>query len=271
MILKKNKKYLQIALNSTLSEAKEIIFQLPASERILIEAGTPLIKTYGGKGISKIKKWTIEHILGPQKIQKGEKIDLISLIKFLSEQKRKKEKADMNSLLTFLSKGGKNLPLPFEPYIVADLKCMDLAAREVGIAALAGASAATCLGQAPIETIESFIEECQNFGIDSMIDMMNFENPVLILKKLKKLPDVVILHRGVDETKTDKEKQIPYYQIQQIKGSYNLLVAVAGGDNIKEIQSAVFNDVDIVVLWKAFYHATEETAQLAKQFLEEIR
>lgn len=271
MILKRNKKYLQVALNSTLSEAKEVIFQLPISERILIEAGTPLIKTYGKEAISKLKKWSVEKILGPQKIQREKEVDLISLIKFLSEQKRRKDKVTINSLLNFLTEGSKNLSLPFEPYIVADLKCMDLGNREVEIAASTGASAATCLGQAPIETMNKFIEECRNSKIDSMLDMMGVENPLLILKRLKKQPDVVILHRGVDETERNKEKQILYYQIQQIKGNYNTLVAVAGGDTIKEIQSAVFNDVDIVVLWKAFYQANEETAKLTKEFLKEIR
>ena len=46
MLLQKRKKYLQIALNSTFGEAKEIIRSLPISERILIEIGTPLIKIY---------------------------------------------------------------------------------------------------------------------------------------------------------------------------------------------------------------------------------
>ncbi len=218
MILEKRKKYLHVALNSTLEEAREIISQLPISDRILIEAGTPLIKIYGTDAISQIKK--------------------------------------MASVGT---------------YIVADNKCADLAVREVEMMANAGANAATCLGVAPIETIDSFIEECQKFKIDSMIDMMNVEDALSVLKKLKKLPDVVMLHRGVDESEFSKEKQIPYYQIKQIKGNYNVLVAVAGGDTIKEVQRAIFNDADIVVVWKNFYQSSTETAQLAKSFLKEIK
>jgi len=216
--LEKRKKYLHIALNSTLEEAREIISQLPISDRILIEAGTPLIKIYGTDAISEIK--------------------------------------DM---------------APEGAYIVADNKCADLAGREVEMVANAGANAATCLGVAPIETIDSFIEECQKFNIDSMVDMMNVESALSVLKKLKKLPDVVMLHRGVDESEFSKEKQIPYYQIKQIKGSYNVLVAVAGGDTIKEAQRAIFNDADIVVVWKNFYQSSAETAQLAELFLKEIK
>jgi 3-keto-L-gulonate-6-phosphate decarboxylase len=216
--LEKRKKYLHIALNNTLQEAQNIISLLPFSDRILIEAGTPLIKTYGTDAISRIKEMA-----------------------------------------------------PFGTYIVADNKCTDLASREVEMMTNAGANAATCLGVAPIETIDSFIEECTKFGIDSIVDMMNVENPLSVLKKLKKIPNVVMLHRGVDESEFSKEKQIPYYQIKQIKGSYDVLVAVAGGDTIKEIQSAIFNDADIVVVWKNFYQADATTAQLANDFLKEIK
>src|SRR3989344_8732154 len=73
-------------------------------------------------------------------------------------------------------------------YIVADLKCMDRGSREVDVAAVAGASAATCLGLAPIETINEFIDKCATFNIDSMIDMMNVQFPFEVLQKLKKLP-----------------------------------------------------------------------------------
>jgi len=218
MQLEKRKKYLHIALNSTLTEAQNIISLLPFSDRILIEAGTPLLKTFGTDAILEIKRMS-----------------------------------------------------PFGTYIVADNKCCDLASREVEMMANAGANASTCLGVAPIETIDSFIEECTKFGIDSVVDMMNVENPLAVLKKLKKIPNVVMLHRGVDESEFSKEKQIPYYQIKQIKGSYDVLVAVAGGDTIKEIQSAIFNDADIVVVWKNFYQADADTAKLANDFLKEIK
>jgi len=215
--LEQRKKYLQIALNNGLIEAREIISQLPQSEKILIEVGTPMIKIYGLRAIREIK------MLSP------------------------------------------------ESYIVADAKVADLAEREVALLAGAGANAATCLGVAPLETIEEFINACENYKIDSMLDMMNVESSIAVLKKLKKLPSVVILHRGVDETEFSKEKVIPYYQIKQIKGRFNLMVSVAGGDTPLEIQSAFFNDADIVVVWKNFMQADESIGQLADSFLKEIR
>jgi len=218
MILKTRQRYLQIALNSTPYEAKEIISRLPISDRILIEVGTPLIKIYGGKAISEIKSVT-----------------------------------------------------PPGSYIVADTKCADLASREVEMVVRAGAKAVTCLGVAPVETIDRFIEECQRFQVDSMVDMMNVDDSVSVLKKLKRPPDIVVLHRGVDETEFSREKQIPFYQINQLKDNFDVFVSVAGGDTIDEVQRAIFNGADIVVAWKAFYQSTDETAKLAEQFLKEIR
>ena len=48
-------------------------------------------------------------------------------------------------------------------YIVADLKCMDRGSTEVEAAMEAGASAVTCLGLAPVETINEFIKKSHFF------------------------------------------------------------------------------------------------------------
>lgn len=218
MILKKRKKYLQIALNNNIGEARTIISRMPLSERILIEVGTPLIKIYGQRAILDIK-----------------------------------------------------FGLAKNAYVVADTKCTDLAERDVRMVAKSGAQAATCLGVAPVETIDKFVEECEKSGIDSMVDMMNVADSVSVLKQLKKPPAVVMLHRGVDETELSGEKQIPFYQINQIKDNFDVLVSVAGGDTIDEVQRAILNGADIVVVWKEFYQSTAKTTKLAEEFLKEIR
>jgi len=225
MILEKKKKYLQIALNSTLGEASEIISNLPVSDRIILEAGTPLIKRYGTQAIRSIYELWKEQ---------------------LSESK-------------------------IIPYIVADLKTMDRAETEILISKEAGASGVICLGQAPLETINSFIDSCEKNGIDSMLDMMNIEYPVKILRLLRKQPDVVILHRGVDEEKFNKNKPIPYVQINKVLSSFDVMLSIAGGDTIREVQRAIFNGADIVLVWKEFYHSSKQTDSLAKEFLAEIK
>jgi bifunctional enzyme Fae/Hps len=260
-MLNRKLRYLQIALNSTLSEAKEIINQLPVHERIILEAGTPLIKEFGADAIRKIRVWWENRTFIPARKQPYPKsgIDLgrILIDAFVSGRKE-----GFNQRPKITKK--------FEPYIVADLKCMDRGEREVKIATQAGASAVVVLGEAPIETLDAFIENCHRFGAEPIIDMMNVDQPFKVLRKLKKLPKVVMLHRGVDETEMS-EKPLPIHQINKIKGSYNVMISIGGGDTIREVQRAIFNGADIVMVWKAFYESSAEIKKLANEFLKEIK
>lgn len=263
--LSPKKRYLQIALNSTLEEAYRIISQIPISDRILIEAGTPFIKRYGEQGIRKIKLWYEERIRGESLSSPEINTDFNGLGPLLFQlivKKSSLQKKNFSSNNSFKQA---------YPYVVADLKMMDRGGTEVEIAAQAGVDAAVALGHASIESLNAFIEKCEALNIDSMIDMMNVEYPLAILRKLRKTPRVVILHRGVDEERFNKEKQIPLHEIRRIKGSYNILVSIAGGDTIRDVQRAIFNDADIVVVWKSFFHSDKNTAALAEQFLKEIK
>lgn len=223
MILSRKKRYLQIAFNSTLAEARSIIASLPVSDRLLLEAGTPLIKRYGIEAIRE-------------------------LVRF-----------------------GRQVSPDHLPYIVADMKTMDRADTEVTMVKEAGASAIICLGQSPVETINRMIETCRTVGMDSMLDMMNVPYPVNVLRQLKRAPDVVILHRGVDEETFNKSKPIPYLQINKVLSTYNVLISMAGGDTIREVQRAIFNGAHIVVVWKEFYQSSANTGKLAEDFLKEIK
>lgn len=266
--LSSRKRYLQIAFNNTLEEAQKIIAQVPISDRILIEAGTPLIKRYGEEGIRQIKQWykqriwkqTLEPTTRPLVASDS---SLISL--FL------KTVTNNYSRSKIIQKPSSNSEIIPYPYVVADLKMMDRGEIEVEIAARADADAAVALGHSPIESLNSFIQKCEDLGLDAMVDMMNIECPLSILRQLKKLPRVVILHKGVDEERFNKEKQIPFHEIRRIKGNYDILIAIAGGDTLKEAQRAIFNDADIVVVWKSFFQSSKDTANLAEQFLKEVK
>jgi bifunctional enzyme Fae/Hps len=264
--LNPKKKYLQVALNNTLEEAKEIIGNLPVSDRIIIEAGTPLIKRYGEYGIRQIRNW-YEGRLSGQFLTTAADVDISanSLLSLLFQsaltgtatiQKTTSRAAQKDEIF---------------PYVVADLKTMDRGETEVELAAQGGASAAIALGNAPIETLNSFIAACEKNGLDAMIDMMNVEFPISVLRALKKVPPVVILHRGVDEERDNREKQIPLHEIRRIKGNYNIMISIAGGDTLREVQRSVFNDADIVVVWKSFFQSSKDAANLAEQFLKEIK
>lgn len=247
MILSPKKKYLQVALNNTLDEAYSVIQQLPKSNRVIVEVGTPLIKAYGQEAIRKIRFWCDNRNLMGGPGFSGAQSPLLALM----------------AQSAFASQTQST-------YIVADLKTMDRGETEVDIAFKGGANAAIALGLAPTETLNSFIAACKARGMDSMIDMMNVEYSLSILQKLKQQPDVVILHRGVDEEDYNKEKMIPLHEIRRIKSRYDMMVSVAGGDTIREVQRSIFNDADIVVIWRSVYQNTGDTAELVKNFLSQI-
>jgi bifunctional enzyme Fae/Hps len=160
--------------------------------------------------------------------------------------------------------------------IVADLKTMDGAVEEVELACGAGATAATVLGIAPTETIDLFISECEKHGIDSMIDMIGVEDPLKVLTKLKEPPTVVVLHRGRDE-ETTRGKVIQYRHVNRIKSKFDVLISAAGGVDLKEARSAIFNGASIVVVnivtsedpWTGI-RDDEDVAEMAEQFLRTI-
>ena len=193
-----------------------------------------------------------------------------AMVKALPKSERILVEAGTSFIKNYGQEGITALKSLWGGYVVADLKCMDRGATEVAMAANAGANAATCLALAPISTIDAFIEECEKNKIDSMVDMMNVQFPFEILSKLKKQPTVVVLHRGVDEgEKSDKE--IPFMDINRIRGTYNLLISIAGGEDFRTVRRAAFNDANIVVVWKAFYDDPDKTEELVNEFLKEVR
>jgi bifunctional enzyme Fae/Hps len=161
-------------------------------------------------------------------------------------------------------------------HIVADLKTMDGAIEEVELASSAGATAATVLGSASIETINLFIQKCSELELDSMIDMINVEEPLNVLRKLRKPPSAVILHKGRDE-ETTRGKLIPYKQVNKIRSKYDCLISAAGGVDLKEARSAIFNGASIVVVnivakadpWTGI-RDEEDVAKIAQDFLKTI-
>ncbi|VVC02043.1 Bifunctional enzyme Fae/Hps [uncultured archaeon] len=218
---KDTERYLQIAFNDDSAAAQRLVSLLPKSDRILVEAGTPLIKREGEEGIRNlVDAW-----------------------------------------------GGR---------VVADLKTMDGALEEVELAHSAGAFAATVLGAAATETQNIFIAECERQGMMSMIDMINVEEPLRAMMRLKAPPDVVVIHKGRDE-ETTRGKIIRYRNITKVKGKYDVMISVAGGVDLKEARSAIFNGANIVVVnvvtssdpW-AGIRSDEDVARTARKFLETI-
>jgi len=161
-------------------------------------------------------------------------------------------------------------------YVVADIKTMDGAVEEVEEAARAGANGVTVLGAAPVETLDRFIETCEGYGVDPYIDMIGVDDPLKVMRKLRKPPKVVVLHKGRDEEST-RSKVIKYVHIKRIRSKFDVLISAAGGIDLKEATSAAFNGANIVTVNivspdDPFEGITTDSAveSLAVEFLESI-
>ena len=132
--------YIQIALDHPQIEHHlKVVKQLPKSDRIILEVGTPFLKKYGVEAIRRIRE------LAPEK------------------------------------------------FIVADLKTLDVGKLEVDFAFEATADAVVASGLASPASLDKFLLEANRLGIYGFVDTMEVPDPVEKLKKLKRIPDVVIL------------------------------------------------------------------------------
>lgn len=131
--------------------------------------------------------------------------------------------------------------------ICADMKIIDGAYEEVLMAVEQGASSVTAMGMTSVETLKLFVNTCKQNKIISIIDMMNNINPLKTIWKSGVVPDAVFIHRGRDEENAFG-KIIQYKDISKIKGKYDIQLGAAGGIDKKELQSAIFNSADIVVI-----------------------
>jgi bifunctional enzyme Fae/Hps len=215
--------YLQIALdNPDLEGAKKIINQLPKSDRIIIEAGTPLIKRYGTKVIS----------------------DLREVAK--------------------------------DVFIIADLKTLDVGKVEADLAFDETADAVVAAGLGPAESIDSLAQEAKRFGIGGWVDMMEVADPIAKLKLLKEFPDVIILHRGIDQ---ETGKTLGLERILEIRKTFEgkkFLIAVAGGITPETAKEALEKGADILIVGRYITQSrdiersTREFLQLTPEMREDI-
>jgi 3-keto-L-gulonate-6-phosphate decarboxylase len=164
----------------------------------------------------------------------------------------------------------------WDGHVVADLKTVDGALGEVDMAREAGATAATVLGSSPSEALDLFIERCTDLGMNSMIDMLGVNDPLKSLRQLRRPPEVVVLHLGRDEEGT-RGKVIQYRHVNRVRSKFDVLISAAGGVDLKQARSAIFNGANIVVAnlvkpgdpWTGISTETD-VAEMAQQFLATI-
>jgi bifunctional enzyme Fae/Hps len=206
--------YLQISLDApSLEGAKKVISQLPGSDRLIIEVGTPLIKRYGTRVID----------------------DLRQVAK--------------------------------DAFMVADLKTLDVGKVEADIAYEDTADAVVAAGLAPPETLNAFVHEAKRLGIYAVIDMLNVEDVLEKLKALKNFPDIVILHRGIDQ---ESGRTCGLERIQMIRKAFpdkKVLIAVAGGVVPETAKEALAQGADILIVGR-YITQSKDIERAVRDFLE---
>jgi bifunctional enzyme Fae/Hps len=206
--------YLQISLDApSLEGAKKVLAQLPGSDRLIIEVGTPLIKRYGTRIIS----------------------DLRQVAK--------------------------------DSFMVADLKTLDVGKVEADIAYEDTADAVVAAGLAPPETLDAFVHEAKRLGIYAVIDMLNVEDVLEKLQSLKEFPDIVILHRGIDQ---ESGRTSGLERIQMMRKAFpnkKFLIAVAGGIVPETAKEALAQGADILVVGR-YVTQSKDIERAVRDFLE---
>jgi len=147
------------------------------------------------------------------------------------------------------------------------LKILDTGNLEARMAADASADAVVVSGLAPMSTMEKAITEARKVGIYSIIDMLNVQNPVKVLEKLKVKPDIVELHRAIDTDDTAHAwGDIP--ALKKAAGG-KLLIATAGGIRVNIVKDALKAGADILVVGRAIT-ASKDISHAAEAFIEQL-
>lgn len=208
--------YLQIALDiPDLERTKRIITQVPRSDRVILEAGTPLIKKYGASVIAELRQ------------------------------------------------------VAKDIFIVADLKTLDVGQVEVDLAFEETADAVVASGLASKDTLEKFVYEARRLGIYAFVDMMDVPDPIKVLESLKEMPDVVILHRGIDEERGGKTR---WELIKEIKAKFKdgrILIGVAGGIEPSNVTAALKAGADIMIVGR-YITQSKDVEHATKEFLTQV-
>ena len=158
-----------------------------------------------------------------------------------------------------------------DAFIVADLKTLDTGNLEARMAADNLADAVVCSGLAPIATIEKFIEEARKVGIYSIIDTLNMDNPAKLIAALKNKPDIVELHRGIDtESHSAEHAWGNIHDIKKAAGGKKLLVAVAGGVKVENVETALKGGADILVVGRSITNAKDIEGE-SRRFLQAMK
>lgn len=155
-------------------------------------------------------------------------------------------------------------------FVILDLKTLDTGNLEVRLAADSTADAVVISGLAPKKTLELSINEARKTGIYSIIDMLNVDDPLAVLKDLTVLPDVIELHRAIDNENSSHAWQNILKIKALAKPDRKLLVAVAGGIRVDNMSQALAAGADVIVVGRAITRS-KDIRDTAEQFLAGLK
>lgn len=155
-------------------------------------------------------------------------------------------------------------------FVILDLKTLDTGNLEVRLAADSTADAVVISGLAPKKTLELSINEARKTGIYSIIDMLNVDEPLAVLKDLTVLPDVIELHRAIDNENSSHAWQNILKIKALAKPDRKLLVAVAGGIRVDNMSQALAAGADVIVVGRAITRS-KDIRDTAEQFLAGLK
>ena len=154
-----------------------------------------------------------------------------------------------------------------DKFIIADLKTLDVGKVEVDIAYEDTADAVVAAGLAPAETLDATVSEAKRLGIYAVIDMLNVEDVLGKLKSIKDFPDIVILHRGIDQ-ETGRSSGLERIKIiRQAFPNKKFLIAVAGGIVPETAKEALEQGADILIVGR-YVTQSKDIERSVRDFLE---
>ena len=154
-----------------------------------------------------------------------------------------------------------------DKFMIADLKTLDVGKVEVDIAYEDTADAVVAAGLAPPETLDATVSEARRLGIYAVIDMLNVEDVLGKLKSIKEFPDIVILHRGIDQ---ESGRSCGLERIKLIRQAFpnkKFLIAVAGGIVPETAKEALELGADILIVGR-YVTQSKDIERSVRDFLE---
>jgi bifunctional enzyme Fae/Hps len=155
-----------------------------------------------------------------------------------------------------------------DAFVIADLKTLDVGRLEARLAYEESADGAVVSGLAPRQTVEEFLRESESLHMWSIIDMMAVYDPLKVLKSIDILPDIVILHRGIDE-EAQRTLSLPLIKVLKKKVDRHLLVGIAGGIDFSAAETALSSGADVLIIGR-YVTASRDPGKVTKELLSLI-